>query len=142
MPVYLQKALGLPVKQNIFRTWGRLLGLHGASGYLAGMAFHQGLAAVIAVAYAGFFRLVGADGSLWLWGLVGALVHYTLACLVVALLPSLDPETGEVGRQGVGYRNYGALDVMSFFVGHSSFGLLTGIFYGLLHPAGGTGVAF
>ncbi len=42
----------------------------------------------------------------------------------------------------MGYRNYGALDVVSFFVGHSSFGLLTGIFYGLLHPAGGTGVAF
>ncbi len=35
-PVYLQKALGLPVKQNIFRTWGNLFGLRGAGGYLVG----------------------------------------------------------------------------------------------------------
>lgn len=35
-PVYLQKALGLRVKQNIFRTWGNLFGLRGASGYVSG----------------------------------------------------------------------------------------------------------
>jgi hypothetical protein len=33
-PVYMQKALGLPVKQNIFRTWGQnVLGLNGGAGY-------------------------------------------------------------------------------------------------------------
>jgi hypothetical protein len=42
-PVYLQKALGLPVKQNIFRTWGNLLGLRGTGGYAAGLLFHEGL---------------------------------------------------------------------------------------------------
>ncbi len=32
-PVYLQKAMGLPVKQNIFRTWGQnLLRIRGATG--------------------------------------------------------------------------------------------------------------
>ncbi len=35
-PVYGQKALGLPVKQNIFRTWGNLFGLRGPAGYLVG----------------------------------------------------------------------------------------------------------
>jgi hypothetical protein len=99
-PVYLQKALGLPVKQNVFRTWGNLLGLRGTGGYAAGVLFHEGLAAVIAIGYAVFFRVIGVDGSLWLWGLVGALVHYTLAGPVVKVLPSLDPDTGEVGRQG------------------------------------------
>jgi hypothetical protein len=31
-PVYLQKALGLPVRQNIFRTWGILFGQRGTAG--------------------------------------------------------------------------------------------------------------
>jgi hypothetical protein len=32
-PVYIQKAMGLPVKQNIFRTWGQnLLGIPGGAG--------------------------------------------------------------------------------------------------------------
>ncbi len=139
-PVYLQKALGLPVKQNIFRTWGNLFGLRGTSGYVVGLLFHQVLAAVIAIGYAVFFRLIGVDGSLWLWGLVGALVHYTLAGPVVKVLPSLDPETGEIGRQGFAYRNYGALDVATSFVGHLSFGLLTGILYGVFHSGGGSGL--
>jgi hypothetical protein len=139
-PVYLQKALGLPVKQNIFRTWGRLFGQRGTSGYVVGMLFHEVLAAVIAVGYAAFFRLLGVDGNLWLWGAVAALIHYAVAAVVVAALPSVDPETDEVGRQGVGYKNYGGLDMATFLMGHLSFGLLTGIFYGIFHS--GTGLAF
>jgi hypothetical protein len=139
-PVYLQKALGLPVKQNIFRTWGNLFGLRGTAGYVVGVLFHEVLAAVIAIGYAVFFRVIGVDGSLWLWGLVGALVHYTLAGPVVKVLPSLDPETGEVGKQGLAYRNYGALDVATSFAGHLSFGVLTGALYGLFHSGGGSGL--
>jgi hypothetical protein len=33
---YLEKALGLPVKQNIFRTWGDLCGQRGTAGYSRG----------------------------------------------------------------------------------------------------------
>ncbi len=141
-PVYLQKALGLKVKQNIFRTWGNMFGLRGASGYLVGIVFHELLAAAIAVAYALFFQLIGVEGNLWLWGLVGALVHYTLAGPVVKMIPSIDPDTGEVGKQGFAYRNYGALDVATSFVGHMSFGVLTAIFYGLFHSNGGAGLVF
>jgi hypothetical protein len=141
-PVYLQKALGLPVKQNIFRTWGNLFGQRGTSGYVIGMLFHELLAAVIAIGYAVFFRLIGVEGDLWLWGLVGALVHYTLAGPVVKLIPSIDPDTGEVGRQGFAYKNYGGLDVATSFIGHMAFGALTGIFYGYFHSGGGSGLAF
>ncbi len=137
-PVYLQKAMGLPVKQNIFRTWGNMFGLRGGSGYVVGMMFHEVLAAGIAVLYALFFKLIGVEGNLLLWGLVGALIHYTLAGPVVKMLPSIDPETGEVGKQGFAYRNYGALDVATSFIGHMSFGLLTAVFYALLHPNGGS----
>lgn len=137
-PVYLQKAVGLPVKQNIFRTWGQnLLKVPGAPGYAAGFAFHEGIAVFAALLYALFFDLVGAGGNLLVWGLVGALIHLTLAGPVVAFIPSLDPTTGIVGGQGLAYKNYGALDVATTFVGHLGFGLSMAIFYGLLHSGGG-----
>jgi hypothetical protein len=141
-PVYLQKALGLPVKQNIFRTWGLLFGQRGTAGYIIGFLFHQALAAGIAILYAVFFRLIGVEGDLWLWGLLGALIHYTLAGPVVAVIPSLNPETGRLREQGFAYKNYGALDVATSLIGHLAFGALTGIFYGYFHSAGGSNLAF
>ncbi len=143
-PVYLQKVLGLPVKQNIFRTWGRMFGLRGntTGTYLVGMAFHEVLAAAIAVVYALGFDVLGIEGNLWIWGIVGALVHYTLAGPVVAMLPSQDPDTGEERRQGFAYKNYGTLDVATSFAGHLTFGLLTAILYGLLRSDGGTNIVF
>ncbi len=142
-PVYMQKAMGLPVKQNIFRTWGQnLLGIKGTAGYVAGFLFHQGIAVFAAVLYALFFDLIGAESNLWLWGLIGGLVHYTIAGPVVAKIPSLDPATGAIRAQGFAYRNYGALDVATSLVGHLMFGLSTGILYGLLHSMGGSGAAF
>jgi hypothetical protein len=142
-PVYMQKAMGLPVKQNIFRTWGQnLLRVKGGAGYAAGFLFHEGVAVFAAILYALFFNLIGADDNLWLYGLIGGLVHYAIAGPVVAMIPSLDPATGAVGAQGFAYKNYGALDVATSFMGHMIFGLSTGILYGLLHSTGGSGVAF
>jgi hypothetical protein len=142
-PVYLQKAMGLPVKQNIFRTWGQnLLGVRGGAGYAAGFLVHEVIAVVAAVLYALFFDLVGAEENLWLWGMLGGLIHYMLAGPVVAMIPSLDPATGVVGAQGFAYKNYGGLDVATSFMGHLIFGLSTGLLYGLLHSMGGSSVAF
>ncbi len=50
--------------------------------------------------------------------------------------------TGVVGAQGFAYKNYGALDVATAFMGHLVFGAGTGIFYGLLHSSGGSAAAF
>jgi drug/metabolite transporter superfamily protein YnfA len=73
--------------------------------------FHEAIAVVAAVVYALLFELGGA-GNLWLWGLIGNLVHYLIAGPVVAAIPSLDPATGRVGAQGFAYRNYGGLDAV------------------------------
>ncbi len=141
--VYMQKAMGLPVKQNIFRTWGQnLLGIRGGAGYVAGFGFHELIALVAAPLYALFFQAIGADGNLWLWGLVGGLIHYMIAGPVVMKIPSLDPETGAIGAQGFAYKNYGALDVVTSLMGHLIFGASTGILYALLHSMGGSTAAF
>ncbi len=141
-PVYLQKALGLPVKQNIFRTWGILFGKRGAAGYIIGMLFHELIAAVAAVLYAVFFNLIGVESDLWLYGLIGGLIHWTLAGPIVAIIPSLNPDTGNLREQGLAYKNYGALDVITSLIGHLAFGTLTGILYGYLHSTGGSALAF
>lgn len=142
-PLYMAKAMGLPAKQNIFRTWGQnLLRIRGGAGYVAGFLFHQGIAVFAAILYAVFFSVVGADDNLWLWGLIGGLIHYMVAGPVVAMIPSLDPATGTVGGQGFAYKNYGALDVTMSFMGHLLFGLSIGILYGLLLSMGGSSVAF
>lgn len=142
-PVYMQKALGLPVKQNIFRTWGQnLLGVKGGAGYIAGFLFHEGIAVFAAILYALFFNIIGVTDNFWLWGLIGGIVHYMLAGPVVAKIPSLDPTTGVIGAQGFAYKNYGFLDVATSFMGHMIFGLSTGILYGLLHSMGGSILAF
>ena len=140
-PVYMQKAMGLPVKQNIFRTWGQnLLKIRGAAGYVAGFLFHEGIAVFAAVLYAVFFDLVGVEQNLLLWGLLGGLIHRTIAGPVVAVIPSTDPDTGVTGDQGLAYRNYGALDVITSLVGHLGFGASMAIFYALLHTNGSSGL--
>lgn len=132
-PVYLQKALGLPVKQNIFRTWGQnLLKVPGALGYVAGFLFHSLIAIIAGILYAIFFELVGVQDNFWLWGLIGGSIHYAIAGPVVARIPSLDPDNGVIGAQGFAYKNYGFLDVLTSFTGHMIFGVTTGVLYGLL----------
>lgn len=140
-PVYMQKGMGLPVKQNIFRTWGQnLLKVPGAGGYVAGFLFHEAIAVFAAVLYALFFDVVGADDNLLLWGLAGGLIHYLIAGPVVAVIPSTDPETGAVRTQGFAYKNYGPLDVVTSLMGHLIFGASTGILYAVLHGDGGSGL--
>ena len=51
---------------------------------------------------------------------------------MVRALPSVDPDAPErVGEQGAYYKNYGPLDMATFLMGHTSFGLFVGILYAL-----------
>lgn len=111
-------------------------------GFALALGAAQAVGAPLGAAAAGRAQGGGAGENIGFWGLIGALVHYTLAGPVVALIPSIDPYTGEVGRQGFAYKNYGTLDVVTSFVGHMAFGVLTGILYGYFHSGGGSGLAF
>ncbi|MBW3639921.1 MAG: hypothetical protein KY451_08745 [Actinobacteria bacterium] len=134
--------MGLPVKQNSFRTWGILFGQRGTAGYFHRFPVPRDCRRLPAILYAGFFILIGIEGGLWLYGLLGGLIHWTLAGPIVALIPSLNPDIGELRQQGLAYKNYGALDVITALVGHLSFGTVTGILYGYFHSGGGSVLAF
>lgn len=133
-PAYLQKALHLPLRQDVFAEAGRLLGARGRATRVVGYLGHATLAALIGCAYAGFFQLVGED-RLLAWGAVGGLVHFLIGGAVVgAVFPVVD---GHVVRPhpGFAYRHYGRRDVTTFLAGHLTFGTLLGLLYPALHPA-------
>jgi hypothetical protein len=145
-PAYLQKALHLPLRQDVFAEGGILLGAGSTRTRLVGYAGHAVLAAVIACAYASLFHAVG-EHRLLAWGLLGGVIHFLLGGAVVAwLFPVLPEPTAQPGLQGSGsgwlsgrhpgfaYRKYGARDVLTFLGGHLVFGSLLGVVYPALHP--------
>jgi hypothetical protein len=137
IPAYLQRALGLPLRQDVFGEGGLLLGVRGRAQRLAGYAGHAVLSVLIAVLYAAFFAAVGAEEHLLAWGLLGGLVHFVIGGLVVAaIFPVLDPPSRAAGlrRVGFAYARYGRRDVLTFLGGHLTFGLLIGVLYPVLHP--------
>ena len=152
-PAYLQRALGLPLRQDVFAEGGTLLGVHGRATRVAGYLGHAVLAAAIACAYAALFHLVGED-DLLLWGGVGGLIHFVVGGIVVGgVFPVLQQEPGlrrptPISRgwhsgphPGFAYRRYGRRDVVTFLGGHLTFGCLLGVLYPALHPGLAVGAA-
>jgi hypothetical protein len=139
-PAYLQKALHLPLRQDVFAEAGILLGVRRRGRRLVGYLGHATLAALIACAYAAFFQLVGED-LLLVWGAVGGLVHFLVGGAVVgAVFPVVDEQVARP-HPGFAYRHYGRRDVATFLVGHLVFGALVGLLYPLLHPSLGLAAA-
>ena len=129
-PVYLKRAAGLGVHQDVFAEGGTLLRAPARIRRLVGWLGHGLLAAVIAWHYAAFFDVVGAQERLWLWGVLGGASH-AVGGIVVGVFPTIEPSATPAGSHGVFYRNYGRLDVLTFLSGHVLFGALVGALYAL-----------
>lgn len=145
-PAYLQKALQLPLRQDVFAEGGMLLGARGTRTRAVGYTGHAVLAAVIACGYASFFYVVGEE-RLLAWGLLRGVIHFLIGGAVVAALfpllpePTAQPDLRGASRgwlsgrhPGFAYRKYGTRDVLTFLGGHLVFGGLLGIVYPALHP--------
>ena len=152
-PAYAQRALGLPLRQDVFAEGGILLRARGRRTRLAGYLGHAALAAGIACLYAALFHLVGED-HLLAWGAVGGIVHFAIGGAVVgALFPLVQHRPDEPGppgptlgwgaapHPGFAYLRYGGRDVLTFLVGHLSFGVGLGVLYPALHPGLGLAAA-
>jgi hypothetical protein len=133
-PAYLQRAFGLPVRQDIFHEAGSILRAPARVRRLVGWCGHVTLAVVIVLLYATFFAAVPSNDHLAAWGLFAGAVHGLLGGVVVGAWPDLHPRMPDpVPAPGVFYRHYGRRDVVTFVVGHLAFGVLSGVFYALLH---------
>ncbi|MFN2483523.1 MAG: hypothetical protein ABR509_01110 [Candidatus Limnocylindria bacterium] len=121
-----------------------MFGVHGAGERWFGMAMHLAVSVVIGLAYAfGFAFLFHAAEALWLWGLVGGLIHWAIAGLFLAIAPEMNPEMPQrIAAPGMFASALGRADVVGFLIGHVAYGVSFGILYALLHPAGGAGAAF
>ena len=140
-PAYLQKAVGLPLRQDVFAEGGILLGARGRAARVVGYLRHATLAAAIACGYAVFFHLVGED-HLLAWGVFGGLLHFVIGGGGVgAVFPVVDAVVD--GKQpGFAYRRYGRRDVTTFLAAHLTFAPLPGALYPVLHPTLGLHAAW
>ncbi len=132
-PTYLQRAAGLPVRQDVFDEGGAILRAPRRYRRLVGWLGHAVLAVAIVLLYATFFAAVGNDHLAW-WGVFAGAVHGLLGGVVVGAWPDLHPDMPQrIPAPGVFYRHYGRHDVVQFVVGHLWFGLLAGALYAVLH---------
>lgn len=129
--------LAVPLRMDVIRIWGTLLGFHGPSARAVGVVVHVVVSVVIAVLYALGFDLLGADDALWAWGLFGGLIHWAIAGVMMVVLPVAHPEMPEEREApGAFIRHFGRPDIIGFLVGHLAFGAAVGILYAWL----GTGL--
>jgi hypothetical protein len=134
VPPYLQRHLGLPVRQDIFDEGGSILRAPERWRRLAGWLGHSALAVAIVLLYAAFFAAVAGNDDLAWWGVFAGAVHGLLGGLVVGAFVDLHPRMPQhVPAPGVFYRHYGRRDVVTFVAGHLWFGLVAGVAYALLH---------
>ncbi len=134
VPAYLQRALGLPVHQDIFEEGGCILRAPPRWRRLAGWAGHAALAIGIVLLFATFFAAVSRNDHMAWWGILLGGIHGLLGGLVVGAFVDLHPGMPhDVPAPGVFYRHYGRRDVTTFITGHLGFGFLVGVGYAVLH---------
>ena len=140
----LLRLVGLRLQMDVTLMWSSMFGLHDASGRAVGLATHLVVSVAVGLIYAAGVRLLfGADDALWLWGLLGGVLHYVIAGAFLAVAPEMNPEMPEsVPAPGMFAARLGGADVGAFLAAHLAYGLTFGIAYALLHPAGGIGAAF
>jgi len=102
-----------------------------------GFVFHLALGVIFAIAYAGFFEVVGRS-SWWLGGLLGA-VHaiFTSTVLVNVLLPLVHPrmattetaanEIALIEPPGFLMLNYGRSTFLVTLAAHIAYGVIVGL---------------
>jgi hypothetical protein len=134
VPAYLQRRLGLPVRQDIFDEGGSILRASPPWRRVAGWTGHLALAIATVLLYATFFAAVALNDHLALWGLFAGAAHGLVGGVVVGAFVDLHPRMPhELPAPGVFYRHYGRRDVVTFVAGHLSFGVLAGVMCALLH---------
>lgn len=102
----------------------------GARTTIAGLSMHLMFSALIAIVYAwAFAALWGRAG--WLSGLAIAVVHWLVAGLALPAMDRMNHCVGEGTIRGFGPygRNYGAMMVVGFMMGHLLYGAIVGWLY-------------
>lgn len=135
------RAAGAELRMDVIRLWGAFVGARGPDDRVFGWIVHVLASAVVGVLYAIGFQVAAASDRLWLWGLLGAVIHSAIAGVVIGFSPPMYREETSP-RPGPFARNFGVTDVIGFVAGHFVYGLTVGIAYAFLRPGGGPELAF
>lgn len=127
----LLRAVGMPLRMDVLRIWGTLLGAHGPPGRMVGAVIHLVVSAVVGLVYGWGFDLFEANTNLWVWGVLGGSTHWVIAGIMMSVLPVAHPEIPDQ-REAPGpfVTNFGSQDVVGFLIGHVAYGVTVAIAYG------------
>ena len=126
----LLRAAGMPLRMDVTRIWGTLVGVLGRAERPVGVVIHVVVSIAVAIVYAAGFDLMDAANVMILWGVLAALVHWLIAGLMMSVLPVAHPEMpGERLSPGAFVKNFGKPDVVGFFIGHLVYGTIVAIVY-------------
>lgn len=135
------RAAGLPLRMDVTRIWGMLVGARGAAERPVGVVVHLVVSVAVATMYAAAFDIVGATSVLALWGLLAAVLHWVIAGFMMTVLPVAHPDIpGKRFAPGAFVKNFGGPDVAGFLIGHLVYGVTVSIVYAWL--GGGLEIAF
>lgn len=125
------RAMGL-VDANMARYQGCMItkNWEGAGTWAAGMLMHLTISALIAVIYAWVFEAVWEEAS-WLYGVINAVVHWLIGGMVLPMMDGMNPcvKDGRVRGFGLYGKNYGAMMIVGFLMGHLLYGAIVGWVY-------------
>ncbi len=129
--VWMAKAIGIDIQMNISRMWGTMLKLEGGTAMLVGFLIHLIVSAIIGVIYIWVLvDLFGVDNNLWLWALLGSLVHWAIGGVFLTMVPPMHPEIPEERpAPGAFATSYGMDDAAGFLMTHVLYGLTVGLLY-------------
>ena len=118
-------------------NWTDIVGIEGAffaeprtcKAFVIGSAIHRGMCLWIAAASRAGFRLLGWRPS-WKTGLLGGLIHWSLASLVAGWVSARHPRRAELELPGFGGLAASGRTVSGWLISHLVFGMIVGHQYG------------
>jgi hypothetical protein len=116
---------------DLLGMWTSLLAVHGVR--VIGVIVHLAVSVAVAVLYALGFAMAGASDYGWAWGLTGAIIHWIIAGSFLGGIPDNDDRRSP----GPFATRLGPEIAVGFFIAHLAFGVVVGMTYFALHPAGG-----
>lgn len=91
---------------------------------------HLMISALIAILYAWAFAAIWGYSS-WLLGLLGGFIHWVIGGAVLPMMDGINPcvKDGRIRGFGAYGKNYGAMMVAGFLMGHLLYGAIVGWLY-------------
>jgi hypothetical protein len=127
----LARSMGL-IDANMTKYQGCMITKkdEGAGTMISGLIMHLMFSALIALLYAWGFAAIWGQ-STWVLGLLLGAIHWVIAGVVLPMMDGMNAcvKGGRIGAFGAFGKNYGAMMVVGFLMGHLLYGAIVGWLY-------------